>query len=406
MAAGIVVAMDSTTIVIALLAGAACLVVGILLGQQLAERRRGELGVELQALTAQAVAASQQQVFDQADSRLRATELVMAPVKETLGKLSERLNSLETSEAGWRSMLRQQIESVRVSGQELRRETQALSTALRQPQVRGHWGEMQLKRSLELAGITSRCVYDEQVTRQSDDGRLRPDVVVTLAGGKSVVIDAKTPLDAFLAATQCTEPEEQQAELIRHVRQVRSHIDSLAAKSYWQQFDPAPEFVVMFLPGEALFAQAVDTDPSLIDYAAGKGVVLATPTTLIAMLKTVAYAWKQEALAENARDVTMLGRELYDRLTTVGSHLDKLGRALTTAVASYNKTVGSLESRVLVSARKMRDLKVSDQPLDQPAAVTECVQPLTAPELVADEAVMAIEGAPGREQWTRPAVGE
>lgn len=398
--------MDSTTIVIALLAGAACLVVGILLGQQLAERRRGELGVELQALTAQAVAASQQQVFDQADSRLRATELVMAPVKETLGKLSERLNSLETSEAGWRSMLRQQIESVRVSGQELRRETQALSTALRQPQVRGHWGEMQLKRSLELAGITSRCVYDEQVTRQSDDGRLRPDVVVTLAGGKSVVIDAKTPLDAFLAATQCTEPEEQQAELIRHVRQVRSHIDSLAAKSYWQQFDPAPEFVVMFLPGEALFAQAVDTDPSLIDYAAGKGVVLATPTTLIAMLKTVAYAWKQEALAENARDVTMLGRELYDRLTTVGSHLDKLGRALTTAVASYNKTVGSLESRVLVSARKMRDLKVSDQPLDQPAAVTECVQPLTAPELVADEAVMAIEGAPGREQWTRPAVGE
>ncbi len=406
MAAGIVVAMDSTTIVIALLAGAACLVVGILLGQQLAERRRGELGVELQALTAQAVAASQQQVFDQADSRLRATELVMAPVKETLGKLSERLNSLETSEAGWRSMLRQQIESVRVSGQELRRETQALSTALRQPQVRGHWGEMQLKRSLELAGITSRCVYDEQVTRQSDDGRLRPDVVVTLAGGKSVVIDAKTPLDAFLAATQCTEPEEQQAELIRHVRQVRSHIDSLAAKSYWQQFDPTPEFVVMFLPGEALFAQAVDTDPSLIDYAAGKGVVLATPTTLIAMLKTVAYAWKQEALAENARDVTMLGRELYDRLTTVGSHLDKLGRALTTAVASYNKTVGSLESRVLVSARKMRDLKVSDQPLDQPAAVTECVQPLTAPELVADEAVMAIEGAPGREQWTRPAVGE
>ncbi len=406
MAAGIVVAMDSTTIVIALLAGAACLVVGILLGQQLAERRRGELGVELQALTAQAVAASQQQVFDQADSRLRATELVMAPVKETLGKLSERLNSLETSEAGWRSMLRQQIESVRVSGQELRRETQALSTALRQPQVRGHWGEMQLKRSLELAGITSRCVYDEQVTRQSDDGRLRPDVVVTLAGGKSVVIDAKTPLDAFLAATQCTEPEEQQAELIRHVRQVRSHIDSLAAKSYWQQFDPAPEFVVMFLPGEALFAQAVDTDPSLIDYAAGKGVVLATPTTLIAMLKTVAYAWKQEALAENARDVTMLGRELYDRLTTVGSHLDKLGRALTTAVASYNKTVGSLESRVLVSARKMRDLKVSDQPLDQPAAVTECVQPLTAPELVADEAVMVIEGAPGREQWTRPAVGE
>lgn len=401
-----VVGMDGTTIAIAFLTGIACLVAGVLLGQQMAARRRGELSAELRALSAQAVADSQQQVFAQADSRLRATEQVMAPVKESLGKLTEQLRSLETNEANWRGALRAQVDAVRMSGEQLRQETQALATALRQPQVRGHWGEMQLKRSLELAGLTSRCVFDEQVTRQTDDGRLRPDVVVHLAGGKSVVVDAKTPLDAFLAASQATDSEVQQAELVRHARQVRTHVDALAAKSYWQQFNPSPEFVVMFLPGEAIFAQALETDPGLLDYAASKQVMLATPVTLIAMLKTVAYAWKQEALAENARAVTTLGRELYDRLTTVGSHLDKLGRALTTAVGSYNKTVGSLESRVLVTARKMRDLKVSDQPLDQPAPVTECISPLTAPELVTDEVVMAIEGAPGREQWTRPAVGE
>ncbi|MDX6366252.1 MAG: recombination protein RmuC, partial [Nocardioidaceae bacterium] len=185
----------------------------------------------------------------------------------------------------------------------------------------------------------------------------------------------------------------------------RHHVDQLAAKAYWQQFAPAPEFVVMFLPAEALFAQALDTDPGLLDYAAGKQVLLATPTTLIAMLKTVAYAWTQEALADNAREVHQLGRELYDRLGTVGGHLDALGRSLTSAVSSYNKTVGSLERRVLVSARRMRDLQVSDGELSAPLSVFESVVPLTAPELVAEDDPVVIDGPPGHEQWLRRADG-
>jgi DNA recombination protein RmuC len=223
-----------------------------------------------------------------------------------------------------------------------------------------------------------------------------------------VVIDAKASLDAFLTAGHAPGPVERDQALQHHARQVRHHIDQLASKAYWRQFSPAPEFVVMFLPGEAIFAQALEADPRLLDHAAAKKVMLATPTTLIAMLKTVAYAWSQETVAASAREVQALGRELYDRIATVAGHLDSLGRSIDTSVSHYNRAVGSLENRVLVSARRMRDLGVTAEPLDQPRSLTESTRPLAAPELVdpdrAPEPVV-VDGAPGREQWVGRAAG-
>ncbi len=414
--------MNATTFVIAvltLLVGAAF---GYVLGQQRAQRSRSELRDELKALSAQAVSDSTQQVLElssravsdstrqvlaHAESRATATEQVVRPVRESLDRLNDHIHLLETSGASWQSQLKQQVESVRVSGVELRRETQALSDALRRPQVRGNWGEMQLRRSLELSGLTAHCTFQEQASTRGPDGLIRPDVVVTMAGGKHLVIDSKVSLDAFLSATQSTDAQSRIDGLARHAKQVRQHVDQLAGKAYWRQFTATPEFVVMFMPGEAIFAQALETDPGLLDYAAARKVMLATPTTLIAMLKTVGYAWSQEAIADNAREVHSLGRELYERIAKVGGYFDKLGRSLTSAVGSYNSAVGSLETRVLVSARRFEDLGVIEGSLDKPESVTDTVRPLTAPELVTDDEPPAlIEGRPGQEQWVRRAVGE
>ncbi len=398
--------MSATTFVIALLTLVAGLAIGVVIGQRSATRSRDDLRAELRMLSAQAVTESSDRVYAMAGSGLRATEQVVKPVRESLDRLNDRINTLQSEGASWQSQLKQQVDSVHLSGVELRQQTQALAEALRRPQVRGMWGEMQLRRSLELSGLTGRCTFDEQVTRQTDDGLLRPDVVVNLTGGKHVVIDSKVPLDAFLSATHAT-GDQRDAALVRHAKQVRGHVDALSSKSYWAQFSPAPEFVVMFMPGEAIFAQALETDPLLIDYAAGKAVMLATPTTLIAMLKTIAYTWTQDALADNAREVHELGRELYDRLCTVGGHLDKLGRSISTVVGSYNGAIGSLESRVLVSARRMRDLQGVDKDLSGPTPVTDLPKPLTAPELLdADDAPSVIQGSPGKELFARRAVGE
>jgi DNA recombination protein RmuC len=388
---------------LALLAGHA---VGFGRGQQAARREHADLREELRALSAEAVQDSSQRVLAMTESGRQATRDVVQPVHDSLERLNRRIGELESQSASWQAQLRQHVESVQLSGSELRRETQALAEALRRPQVRGNWGEMQLRRSLELAGVTQRCVFDEQVSLHTDDGLLRPDVVVQLAGGKQVVVDAKVSLDAFLTASHASDAASREEALARHAKQVRKHVDALAAKNYWQQFSQAPEFVVMFIPGESIFAQALDTDPTLLDHAAGKRVMLATPTTLIAMLRTVAYAWAQQAVADNAREVHTLGRELYDRLGTMGGSLDKLGRSLSAAVGHYNKTVGSLESRVLVSARRMRDLEVVESDIESPTAVSDAPRPLAAPELVSDDPQPVIEGVPGREQFTRHAVGE
>jgi DNA recombination protein RmuC len=380
------------------------LCVGLVVAGRQTAFHRSALRDELRSMSAQAVAESSGQVLALADSRVHATAQVVEPVRESLERLNDRLAGLERAGSSWQAQLKQQVESVHVSGEELRRETRALAEALRRPQVRGHWGEMQLRRSLEIAGLTARCSFEEQVSVGTDDGVLRPDVVVSLTGGKHVVIDAKVSLDAFLDATHARDPGARDEALVRHARQVRQHVDRLAAKAYWQQFASTPEFVVMFLPAEALFAQALDSDPGLLEYAAARQVVPATPTTLIAMLKTVAYAWGQETVAESAREVQRLGRELYERLGKVAAHVDALGRSLTSSVASYNRAVGSLETRVLVTARKMRDLQAVETALDGPRPVSETARPLTAAELVetsADDALVV--GEPGRERWARPA---
>jgi len=365
------------TLLVALLALGAGLALGALLGS-------GVLGRERLSVTEQLGAATS------------ATAQAVAPVKDSLDRFDTRLRELEASRVEWHSQLREQVESVRVTGESLRRETASLSTALRRPQVRGQWGEMHLRRAVELAGLVDRCDFTEQTGFRDGAALVRPDLVVHLVGGKQVVVDSKVPLDAFLDATAADDPAAAQAHLARHARQLRTHIDSLAAKAYWKQLDATPEFVVLFVPGEAFLSQALETEPTLLEYAADRQVVLATPTTLIALLRTVAHAWTQQTLTQSAREVQALARELYERLGTLGGHVDKLGRSLTAAVGSYNNAVASLETRVLVSARRMQDLGVSDADLASPRAVEEAVRPLAAPELLVEPVPPALHGAARR----------
>ncbi len=310
-----------------------------------------------------------------------------AVVKDSLDRLHDQMRDLEQQRVAWQGQLRQQVDDMRSSTETLRRETASLSTALRRPQVRGRWGELHLRRAVEIAGLVARCDFDEQVSLTQDgpagDRRtLRPDLVVHLAGGKQVVVDAKVPLDAFLDATAADGDEERDHHLRRHARQLRQHVDTLSAKAYWRALPATPEFVVLFVPGESFLSAALEADPSLLGDAAAQDVILATPTTLIALLRTVAHAWTQQTLADKAREIHLLGRELYERLGTLGGHLDRLGRALTTAVGSYNRAVGSLETRVLVAARRFSELEVSRDELGSAEPVLESVRPLTAPELL------------------------
>ncbi|HEY9562965.1 MAG TPA: DNA recombination protein RmuC [Nocardioides sp.] len=303
-------------------------------------------------------------------------------IKDGLNRLAEQMRDLEHNRATWQGQLRAQVDEVRHSAEGLRRETTSLSTALRKPQVRGRWGEMQLRRAVELAGLVDRCDFTEQHHTTYDDAVLRPDLVVHLSGGRNVVVDSKVPLDAFLDATGADDPDEQRAHINRHARQVRSHVDALGAKRYWQALGSSPEFVVLFLPGESFLSAALDGDPNLLERAAERGVVLATPTTLIALLKTVAHGWTQERLAEQTTAIHDLARDLYTRLGTLGDHFDKVGRSLKASVEHYNRAVGSLESRVFVTARRLEDLGVNGQRIEAPAPVVETPRPLTSAELL------------------------
>lgn len=287
-----------------------------------------------------------------------------AEVMQSLDRLSDQLRDLDQQRASWQGQFSQQVLDMRHTTETLRKETHSLATALRKPQVRGRWGELHLRRAVELAGLVDRVDFDEQV--RLDDGALRPDLVVRLAGDKHLVIDSKVPLDAFLDATGTDDPDTHEAHLQRHARQLRTHVDGLSSKRYWRALSESPEFVVLFVPGEAFLAAALEADRDLLEYAAERKVVLATPTTLIALLKTVAHGWQHETLAAQARQIHALGRELHDRLATMSSHVDALGRSLNAAVGHYNQAVGSFESRVLVSARKFHELAVTDEPLTGP----------------------------------------
>jgi DNA recombination protein RmuC len=316
-------------------------------------------------------------------AELEARSADQAVVKESLERLHEQVRALDTSRMTWEARLAQQVSDVRASADQLRRETSALATALRKPQVRGRWGELHLRRAVELAGLVARCDFDEQVTTTSGGARQRPDLVVRLAGGRQIVVDAKVPLEGFLDAVECPDDQsdERAAHLARHARHVRAHVDALAGKAYWRSLPGTPEFVVMFVPGEAFLSAALESDPSLLEYAADRKVVPASPTTLIALLRTVAHGWTEQAVSDQAREIHRLGRELHDRLATMVGHLDKVGRSLSGAVAAYNSTVGSLEGRVLVSARRFTDLEVGGEEIGAPALVELAPRTPTPAEL-------------------------
>ncbi len=290
-----------------------------------------------------------------------------AEVMQGLDRLSDQLREIDHQRSSWQGQLNEQVLDMRMSTESLRRETQTLSTALRKPQVRGRWGELHLRRAVELAGLVERCDFTEQA--RLDDGARRPDLVVHLAGDRQVVVDAKVPLDAYLDATGTDDEAERTRHLARHARQLRTHITTLASKAYWRALPSTPEFVVLFVPAESFLAAAMDTDPDLIEFAARHQIVLATPTTLIALLRTVAQGWSHEALAEQAQEIHRIGRDLHSRLGTLSGHLDHVGRSLNAAVEHYNRAMGSLESRVLVTARRFVDLGVTADELPSPRPV-------------------------------------
>lgn len=338
------------------------------------------------------------------DHRHKAIAQIVDPVSKSLEKMDGHLRELETKRSTAYGELSQQVKSLAASQQGLEGETRKLVQALRSSNVRGRWGEMQLQRVVELAGLQEHCDFDQQVSVQGDgDERLRPDMVVHLPGGKTIVVDAKASLDGYLSLLDAEDEGQRRVYLAKVANDIRARVAELSKKAYWDRFPNSPEFVVLFLPGEGLFATALHQDPSLFEYGVDANVVLASPTTLIGLLRAVAFGWRQEALAENAREITALGKELYGRLATMGENFAGLGRSLTSAVGHYNKTVGSLEGRVLPSARKFRDLKVTGKAdkLPPPPTIEQTTRTLTAseltgPMLIADETDTTGPGGVGR----------
>ncbi|WP_326830336.1 DNA recombination protein RmuC [Streptosporangium sp. NBC_01810] len=331
------------------------------------------------------LAANRAEAAGELEQRKQAVEHLIEPLKDTLARVEAQLRDTQTGQRAAYAELAKHIDVVRESNEQLRAQTSSLVRALQRPEARGRWGELQLRRVAEIAGMQRFCDFDEQVSVTTPDGVLRPDMVVRLAGGKNIVVDSKVSLAAYLEAAESADPDHQSARLDSHARHVREHVDRLAAKTYWQAFSPAPEFMVLFIPGEAFLAPALERDPALLEYAMRRRVHIATPTTLITMLRTAQYAWQQAALSENARAIFEVGKELYERLSSMGRNVDALGRSLNRAVESYNRTVGSLETRVLVSARKLNDLGLVETDLDRPQVVEDLPRALTSPELLAEE---------------------
>lgn len=329
------------------------------------------LAAAIRALSAEALDANSARFLELADARLSGH---VRPLKDSLDRMDQQLQGVERVRHEAYGALRVQVTA-------LSERTGSLANALRAPHVRGRWGEVQLRNVVEQAGMVEHCDYVRQATTSDDERTLRPDLVVRIPGGKHVVVDAKAPLAAYLEAFETADEAERSRHLADHARQVRDHIAKLSAKQYWRQFEPSPDFVVMFLPDESYLRVAHEHDPAIAEDAWRANVILASPSTLVALLRTVAATWQQETVAQSAREVHALGRELYERIGKVGDHLAKLGRSLNGTVGAYNEAVGSLETRVLVTARKLEEHGIGGE-LEMPAPVDRTARPLTAPELV------------------------
>jgi DNA recombination protein RmuC len=334
----------------------------------------------------------QQSAKGDLELKQKAIDELVRPLKESLERVDSKIGEMEKTRAGAYSELREQVKALATSQLQLQAETGNLVTALRAPHVRGRWGEIQLRRVVELAGMLQYCDFVEQETVVTSDGRIRPDVIVRLPGNRTIVIDAKVPFDAFYESISTTDDVIRSAKLKDHARLVRAHIGALSKKSYWESVQPTPEFVLLFLPGETFYSAALEIDPKLIEDGVGQGVIIATPTTLIALLKAVSYGWRQEQMATNAQEVSKLGKDLYDRLRTFTNYFAEIGRGLDRALDSYNKGVGSLEARVLVTARKFKERgAIAGEEIEILEPIDKLARPLSLdegglfPDLVAAE---------------------
>jgi DNA recombination protein RmuC len=326
--------------------------------------------------------AFQQSAAFDLEKRQRAVGDLVRPIHDALARVDGKLQQVEKERVSHYSGLLEQVKSMAQTQQALRAETGNLVKALRAPQVRGRWGEIQLRRVVEMAGMLDYCDFVEQARVDSEDGRLQPDLIIRLPGDKTIVVDAKSPMAAYLDAADGNGDDGGRELLLKkHARQVRDHMVRLGGKAYWNQFQPAPDFVVMFLPGETFFSAACQYDPSLIEFGVGEQVIPASPTTLIALLRAIAYGWRQESIARNAQDISKLGRELYERLGNMAEHFEDMRKALVRAVDSYNDAIGSLEGRVLVSARRFRDLGIAGEELPEAQTVQLGARRLNAPEM-------------------------
>ncbi len=372
-------------------------VVGAALGALGTSLLRRHQAAEFRALSSQALAASNEQFLQLATTRFgaledaterearareRAVEGLVRPIDERLGGLQQALVALDRQRAAETSQLREMIGQLRTTTETLHGETKVLATAMKDTRARGSWGELQLRRVVELAGLVEHCDFVTQATVTGDEGTLRPDVVVRLPQAKAVVVDAKVPMQAYLQAVEADDPDLERRLLDAHARAVLAHVEALRSRDYSRYVDGSIDFVVMFVPGDAFLSAAFEARPTLFDDAVGRGVFLATPATLIALLRAVAFGWRQERLAESSAEVARLGRELHQRIGTFAEHLAKVGGAIDRAARTYNDAVGSLESRVLVTTRKLSDHGVAPAaPLAPPATVDTAVRPLTAAEL-------------------------
>ena len=361
----------------------ASLAAGLDAARQVADEQKTQLAQTQTQLREAFSAMSNEALRQNREDFLLNADALLKPVRDTLGKVQDQLADVDKAREGSFRAVASQLTQLSGAQKELREAAEGLTRSLRSPHARGRWGEIQLRRIVELAGLTNHCDFEEKPTTETDDGsRQTPDLVVRLPGGATIVVDAKVPIDGYLAATEARSDGDRQQRLTQHMRQVRDHIRSLGAKEYWRQFQTSPEYVIMFLPLEPLLASALEEDASLLEQAASLRVIPATPLTLLALLKAAALGWRQQQLAKNAEEIQMIGRELYERLGTMVSHLEAIGKNLKGAGDAYDKFVGSLEQKVLPGARRFKELGVhSPEELDAPEQVRLALRSVTRPEL-------------------------